>query len=361
MEYLLAVLAPTAAAVLAWSVLQFAPVPSSSLLVLIALALLAYELPPQPLRVAYMVGLVAILLPLMAPSTAAVAAEAAVVRWVGFAGVSGIVMYLLSRLHRQHVRLNDLDQRKATFIALANHELRTPVSVMHASLDILNGELAGRLTREEDAFLQAARASASSLVHLVEMLTHFEALQRAPRPGHGQQPPLERTVNATVSSLHQLFEQQAVDLQVDLDPQAAARRVPETYARIILEHLLGNAAKFNSPGGHASLRARVDDDRLVLEVADDGWGIPIAAHDTIFESFYQPGNVTNRLTGGLGLGLALVKVAVQRLDGSIEVKSKPGEGSTFTVCLPATSSTYNSNNSRNSKNSKNSGNSRHRG
>ncbi len=342
LEYLFAVLAPTSAAFVAWSILQVIALPNSSLLVLLVMAMLAYQLPPKPLRVAYTVGLIAILLPLVAPSKIPLTAEAALLRWVGFAGASGIVMYLLSRLHRQHEQLDELDRLKATFIALTNHELRTPVSVVYAAVGILHDELRGRLTREEEYFLQAARTSSASLAYLVETLTQFDALQRAPRPARVALLPLEHTVEAAVHQLRGVFERSEVELQVRLDPAAASHGVPETYARIILEQLLSNAAKFNSPGGHATLQAHLDDEDLILQIVDDGWGIPSQVHQTIFESFYQPGNVTNRATGGLGLGLALVKVAVQRLDGSIEVNSAPGEGSTFTVRLPAPNTTGNS-------------------
>ncbi len=333
-EYVLAVLTPVAAAAVTWYLLRFIPLPNSSLLVLLALALLAYQLPPKALRVGYMAGVVAVLLPLMAPSSANVTIEATMIRWVSFAGISGVVMYLLSRLHRQHDRLNELDHLKGTFVALANHELRTPVSVVHASLDILTSELEDRLSREEEAFLRAARSSSATLVHLIDMLTQFDALERAPSPAGERMLPLEEIAGRTIDGLAHAYEETGVELNVNIDPIAARRGVPEPYTTIILEQLLTNAAKFNAPGGHASLQSYVDQGELVLKVADDGWGIPSVSHDSIFESFYQPGDVTNRAAGGLGLGLALVKVAVQRIGGSIQVDSSPGEGSSFTVRLP---------------------------
>jgi signal transduction histidine kinase len=119
-----------------------------------------------------------------------------------------------------------------------------------------------------------------------------------------------------------------------VEPAAAARSVPHTYVRLILQQLLSNAAKFNSPGGQALLDAHLEDDTLVLTVEDDGWGIPPGQRETIFESFYQPSDVLKRPSGGLGLGLALVRVAVQTLEGSIEVESEPGAGSRFVVRLP---------------------------
>jgi two-component system OmpR family sensor kinase len=333
-EYAIAVLAPIAAAMVSWLFAQVVPLPNRGVLVLLAIALLAYRLPPRPVRLAYAVSLVAILLPLLAPGTVAGPDPAVELSWAAFAAVGGVITYLLTQLHRQAERLDQLDRLKATFVGLANHELRTPVAVLHASLDILDESARERLDPQEQTFFDAAKTSSGALAYIVETLTQFETLEQDTRRSRAPLAPLRSTVDSTVQRLREVFESHGVELTVDLDPAAATRVLPEAYARIILEQLLSNAARFNSQGGHAELHARLERENLVLQVVDDGWGIPQAARESIFESFYQAGEVLTRPKGGLGLGLALVRLAVQRLEGSIELDSAVGAGSTFTIRLP---------------------------
>jgi signal transduction histidine kinase len=165
-------------------------------------------------------------------------------------------------------------------------------------------------------------------------MTQFEALERAPEPGSLYIEDLGTIVHTTALDLEHVFSHHGVRLSVRLDPDAAMSNVPKSYARIVLEQLLRNAAKFNYPGGNATVRARIEDRELVMEIEDDGWGIPPQDRAAIFDSFYQNGEVLARTANGIGLGLALVRIAVQKMQGSIEVSSLPGEGSTFTVRLP---------------------------
>jgi signal transduction histidine kinase len=102
-----------------------------------------------------------------------------------------------------------------------------------------------------------------------------------------------------------------------------------------LVNLLDNAVKFNKPGGEVRIDARADGGRIVLSVSDTGAGIPSSDVPRIFERFYRVDRARSRAVGGTGLGLSIVKHVVERMDGAISVESRLGQGSTFTVSLPA--------------------------
>jgi len=99
-------------------------------------------------------------------------------------------------------------------------------------------------------------------------------------------------------------------------------------------NLLDNAVKFNKPGGEVRIDAVPRDGRIVISIADTGAGIPSSDVSRIFERFYRVDRARSREVGGTGLGLSIVKHVVERMDGTITVESKLGEGSTFTISLP---------------------------
>ena len=102
----------------------------------------------------------------------------------------------------------------------------------------------------------------------------------------------------------------------------------------MLENLLDNALKYTPEGGRVAVGWGVDDGQVLLTVSDTGIGIPEADLPRIFERFYRVDKARSREMGGTGLGLSIVKHLVQAMRGSVRARSRPGQGTTFTVCLP---------------------------
>jgi len=140
---------------------------------------------------------------------------------------------------------------------------------------------------------------------------------------------------ATETAAHLLAARQH-RLTVSLPPEPVTLYADPLRLEQVLTNLLGNAAKFTDRGGHIQLTAKVEDRQLVLRVRDNGWGIPQDLLPRLFERFYQIPGPGNQGTGGLGIGLALVKSLVELHGGSVAAFSDgPGTGSEFVVRLPA--------------------------
>jgi two-component system phosphate regulon sensor histidine kinase PhoR len=117
------------------------------------------------------------------------------------------------------------------------------------------------------------------------------------------------------------------------DVEVAGSRVRLEQA---LVNLLDNALKFNRPGGEVRVTARQTDGYARISISDTGIGIPSEDLTRIFERFYRVDKARSREVGGTGLGLSIVKHIVERMQGTIEVESRLGKGSTFIVQLPVT-------------------------
>jgi len=109
----------------------------------------------------------------------------------------------------------------------------------------------------------------------------------------------------------------------------------ENKLRQVLTNLIDNAVKYSPDGGQVEIRLAAEDGECLIQVADEGLGIPSSELERIFEKFYRLDPQQTRGVGGSGLGLYICRELVERMNGRIEVDSEPGRGSRFTVALPA--------------------------
>ena len=237
---------------------------------------------------------------------------------------------LLSRERETVQALRDLDRMKSDFVSMASHELRTPLTSItgfiktlqqpeHDDDPVLRREFLGRMERQ-----------AERLLRLVDQLLQAARLQTA-----GAEPKFEsfdfvglvREVAATVDDRG---TQLVLDLPSDL-PHPSSDRAMVGY---ILANLLGNATKFSEPGGKVTLGARNAMGSFSFWVKDEGPGIDAAELEHLFDPFWQADSSSTRATGGVGLGLYLVKQLTTALRGEVRVDSKVGEGTKFTVLIP---------------------------
>src|SRR5258708_32176378 len=157
----------------------------------------------------------------------------------------------------------------------------------------------------------------------------------ADRRSRGLLPPPVRSGNdPAVEDISAAIKRYNVKVEVnvpeDLRVQADAKRLTQ-----VMKALLDNAVKFSPANSTVQVRGARRNGRVTLEVGDKGIGIHPDTQKRIFERFYQVDNTATRRYGGTGMGLALVEKLVTLQKGKVEVKSRPGRGSTFTVSLPA--------------------------
>jgi signal transduction histidine kinase/DNA-binding response OmpR family regulator len=235
-------------------------------------------------------------------------------------------------LERANLELRRLDLLREQFIQNVAHELRTPLALVFGYVKMLEKR---RLSSEEhERAVNVTAKYVQVLVDLVESITTLQDLGSQPleielvRPAELARTALRMSRQDAVAA--------GVKLREEFSPDLPA--FPGDFTRLAqaLHQLLDNACKFSHDGGEVVLSARAADDVIYISIADQGIGIPPEEHERIFERFYQVDGSATRRYGGTGLGLALVKEIVTAHNGSVEVQSEPGTGSTFTVCLPLT-------------------------
>jgi signal transduction histidine kinase len=224
---------------------------------------------------------------------------------------------------------------KDEFISTVSHELRTPLTSLRAALGLIAGGALATRPDKTEQMIEVAMGNCNRLVNLVNDILDFE------RIGAGKLRLDPSDVNA-----NELLRR-ATDLQFNSAQRAGLRfrieaepinlwvdseRIMETLSK-----LLGNAIKFSPPNGEICLRAHaISDTEALIEVQDEGRGIPPEMLDTIFDRFRQVDASDSRAIGGTGMGLALCRSLVGLHGGKIWAESTVGRGSSFFFTVPRT-------------------------
>lgn len=231
--------------------------------------------------------------------------------------------------------LDSLEQqiaRQRRFTADVSHELRTPVAAIRSMTDVALDQ-----EPQQDEHLTILRHVNSQAERLGHLISDLLTLMRADE-GHiafEQEPVyLDRLVIDVAETMQWLAEERGIRLQVQASTPAL---IIGDEARLIqlMMNLLDNALNYTSPGGRVVLSVEKKSKNVYLRISDTGIGIAPEHIKHIFERFYRTDTARSRATGGSGLGLAIVEWVVREHHGAITVDSQPGQGTTFTIILPA--------------------------
>ena len=222
-------------------------------------------------------------------------------------------------------------EAKSRFLATVSHEFRTPLNGIIGMADLLSDT---RLDPEQTTYVRALRTSGHALLTLIEEILDFAKVE-AGRTTLSETPfDLIALTEGVVELLAPKAHDKRLSLAMLAEPSIPARVLGDPdRVRQILINLVGNAVKFTESGGVGVRLSGADEGMIRIVVEDTGPGIAPDRLSAIFDEFEQADETTARTHGGSGLGLAIVKRLLPLMSGSIEVDSRPGEGSVFSVTL----------------------------
>jgi PAS domain S-box-containing protein len=221
---------------------------------------------------------------------------------------------------------------KGDFLAVVTHELKTPLNVITGYADLLRDGEAGPLTPTQARHLDRIAAGARQLVGMVDDILAY-ARTDASEPVRLERVDVQALVADAAHELRPDARAKGIEVVVEMNGACPAE-TDAARLRQIVGHLLGNAVKFTE-AGTVTARAHREAAAFVVTVADTGIGIAAEQLERIWEPFWQAEHPLVRRAGGTGLGLSVARRLAQLLGGDIEAVSAPGQGSTFTVRLPA--------------------------
>lgn len=237
---------------------------------------------------------------------------------------------LLDREQMTVAELRRLNQMQGEFVAVASHELRSPLTTILGNLGTLERDDLDLEDNVRRDMQHGTRQAAERLSRLVRNLLRASRIEDASDPVQDERIDLRACMDTVLHDLPSAGDR--VDAQ-GLASLPAVRSDPERVEEI-LSYLVDNALKYSPDGAPVEVTATVGDEEFSVEVRDRGIGIDGKDLGTIFERFRQLDQGTTRRYGGVGLGLFLARETAHQLGGRIEVRSAPGSGSTFRVVLP---------------------------
>lgn len=224
-----------------------------------------------------------------------------------------------------------LDEVRRDFIANISHELKTPI----ASVSLL-AEALDQAADEPDRvrrFADRLSVESTRLAHITSEVIELSRLQARDALRRDELLDVDRIVAAAVDQNRVVAA--AKGIEVRLRAKSKAKIYGDEALMVVAVHnLVANAIAYSGEGGRVGIGVTVDGDAVEIAVADQGIGIAPEDQDRVFERFYRVDQARSRNTGGSGLGLSIVKHAVQNHGGDVRLWSQPGRGSTFTIRLP---------------------------
>ncbi len=226
---------------------------------------------------------------------------------------------------------------QASFMTTVPHKLRTPLAILGGYLALARHMPPTELARQWPHLATVCEREVEQLTHIVQKLLDFQALSTWQLANELRSTDVAAVAAVAVERVRERYPDSQLEWVMEVAPEAAFADCTSEHLEFVLDELVDNAVKFGDkePVRVALTAVRSGPEQLRFTVTDNGPGIPHEYYDRIFEGFIQ---VEEHVTGqvpGLGVGLRLARQVVEGCDGTIDVSSRLGEGTTFTFTLPA--------------------------
>jgi len=261
-----------------------------------------------------------------------------------FATLAEIFNTMAQKLQKQINDLMKLDKLKNEFIAIASHNLRTPLTTLRGYLDALNSGQAGKLSTKQKNTLEKAQNSTTSLVSLTEGLINITSLETEGVKIEKDKVKLNDVINEVLDEIAPLAKDKKITIENNIGKETIETIGDAAKLKQAFLAVLENAVKFNKKDGKITLDKIVDDSRqpvigrreVIITIKDTGIGIAKEERENVFQKFNRGTSTYTYEYEGVGLGLYLTKLIIQAHRGRIWFESDMGKGTTFYISLTTT-------------------------
>ena len=230
-------------------------------------------------------------------------------------------------------RLDELNRLKSYYVSSVSHELQTPLTSIKMFAELLKSKknLAEKDRRE---YLEIIEGESERLTRLIHNVLDFSRMERGVKEYRFSEINIIEVIENVLQAMKYSLKQQGFKVDLNFEQSEIFLSADQDALYEALLNLISNAIKYSKTEKIISISAAVENNQVKITVADKGVGIAEAEQEKIFDTFYRSGDKYIRSTGGAGLGLSIVRHIVEAHQGSIKLRSAPGKGSGFIICLP---------------------------
>lgn len=247
-------------------------------------------------------------------------------------GILGVLTLVVASLSaRAIIRL---DRLKTEFVSLASHQLRTPLTAINWYAESLLSENAGPLNPKQQQYISELYNGGQRMASLISDLLKVSSLDLGTYKPEVKNVDVTRALDTAIRDLQPQIDQKQISVKVAIDSSVPTVSIAEQFFMGVLQNLLSNSVKYTKKNGKINVTVRKQRSAIVVEVADNGVGIPEEQQSQIFKKLFRADNAQKLDANGTGLGLYIVKAMVRHMDGKVWFESVEGRSTTFYVRLP---------------------------
>jgi signal transduction histidine kinase len=253
--------------------------------------------------------------------------------WAGLAIMGALILAAGYAIVRSVTRELKVARLQGDFVSAVSHEFRTPLaSLCHLSELLVEGRVPSDLRRQE--YYQALQRESTRLRRLVESILDFRRMEVDAHEYQLEGLDASALIRAVAEEFAQEVRDRGTTVEIQVEESLSRVRADREALRRAIRNLLDNAVKYSPDCTTIEIQASCTDDRVAIRVRDHGMGIASKEQEQIFKKFYRASGAKAAGIRGTGLGLAMVQHIVTAHQGQLQVESRPGTGSTFTILLP---------------------------
>lgn len=229
-----------------------------------------------------------------------------------------------------------LDESKSSFISIASHQLRTPLTAIRLFIEMLGSGQAGRLNKTQKEYIEDVNISTKRMIGLVNDLLNLSRIESGKLKSAPASVRIDKVVQSTIDEAEILAKERNLKLVFKKPKNIIQSNLDADLFRQVIHNLLTNAIRYSTNGKKNDIIIKMEKNgkECVVSVQDFGIGIPDEARSRLFDRFYRADNAIKADANGTGVGLYTIKMILERMNGRVWFESQAGKGTTFYAAVP---------------------------
>jgi signal transduction histidine kinase len=258
--------------------------------------------------------------------------------------VAGVFVYLifvafrsldqLAEAEQDIAHVRQIDKAKTEFVSLASHQLRTPLTSVSWYTEMLLNKDAGILNKKQKEYLSEIYAGNRRMIDLVDDILNTSRIDMGTLLVDPKIVSLPEISESVLKELAPLLQEKKMEVKKDFERNLPKIKADPELIRIVIQNILSNSLKYTPPGGSIGIAAKRSNSHILIEISDNGYGIPERQKNRIFTKMFRADNIRSKDTEGTGLGLYIVRAIVKQHGGRVWFESEENKGTKFFVSLP---------------------------